>query len=245
VSDQDPGPLPELTSEQEETVRRLLAEARHDDPVPAEVADRLDRVLADLSGTASSPSSPSAPVVDLATRRRRRNAGGLLVAAAAVIVGGFFVGQVIDVGGSDSADDDSSAGSSVERESRAGGAANDSDDGTAGGAGDQAAPEAPTAQPLELTSQNLARDLQRQLKGKAADAHPVPDAPALSLSDGGAFACASAPPEAYGRGKFFAAFYDGMPTVLALRPAEGDTQEAQVLECGTGTPLQSVTVPAP
>ena len=33
--------------------------------------------------------------------------------------------------------------------------------------------------------------------------------------------------------------------MLALRPAEGDTQEAQVLECGTGTPLQSVTVPAP
>ena len=35
----------ELTPEQEAAVRRLLAEARHDEPVPAEVAARLDEVL--------------------------------------------------------------------------------------------------------------------------------------------------------------------------------------------------------
>jgi hypothetical protein len=239
MSDQHDGPLPELTSEQEATVRRLLAEARHDDPLPGEVADRLDRVLADLSSTAS---SPSAPVVDLAARRRRRNAGGLLVAAAAVIVGGFAVGQMTGVSDSDSADD--SAGSSVERDQGSGTAAGDSD-GTGGGAGDQAAPETTSPAPLQLSSKNLERDVQRQLRGKASAANLEPGATSLSPSSDMDFTCASAPTPAYGLGKFFAAFYDGMPAVLALRPPQGATQEAQVLDCGTGTPLQSVTVPAP
>ena len=83
-------------------MRRLLAEARHDEPIPAEVADRLDRVLAGLAR--DEPGAPGvAPVVDLAARRRRRNAAALLAGAAAVIVAGFGVGQVIDVG-SDSDD---------------------------------------------------------------------------------------------------------------------------------------------
>ena len=39
MSDQhDAGSLPELTPEQESAVRRLLAEARHDEPIPTDVA---------------------------------------------------------------------------------------------------------------------------------------------------------------------------------------------------------------
>ena len=74
MSDQhDAGSLPELTPEQESAVRRLLAEARHDEPIPADVAARLDRVLAGL--TRDEPGAPGvAPVIDLAARRRRRNA---------------------------------------------------------------------------------------------------------------------------------------------------------------------------
>ena len=101
MSDQhDAGSLPELTPEQESEVRRLLAEARHDEPIPTEVADRLDTVLADL--TRDEPGSPGvAPVIDLAARRRRRNAAAVLAGAAAVIVAGFAIGQVIDVGSDD------------------------------------------------------------------------------------------------------------------------------------------------
>lgn len=241
MSDQDSGPLPELTSEQEATVRRLLAAARHDDPIPADVGDRLDRLLADLS---SSSSAPAAPVVDLAARRRRRNAGGLLVAAAAVIVGGVVVGQMVDVRGGGSDDDaGSAADTSVSRNSSDG--QDDSAEAEAGG-GSQPAPDAlAAAEPLELSSQNLERDVQRQLKRSSASANLDPGAATLSPPYDINFTCAPAPVAVYGAGKFFAAFYDGIPTVLALRPAEGDTQEAQVLECGTGTPLQSVTVPAP
>ena len=67
MSDQpDSGPLPELTPEQESEVRRLLAEARHDEPIPAEVADRLDRVLADLARD-----EPGSPGVGPGDRPRR------------------------------------------------------------------------------------------------------------------------------------------------------------------------------
>jgi hypothetical protein len=241
VSDQhESGSLPELTPGQEETVRRLLAQARHEEPMPAEVGERLDRVLADLS---LHPLDRSATVVDLAARRRRRNATGLLVAAAAVIVGGFMVGQVIDVGGSDSASD-SGADSAVARDQSAGGQALRSS-GAAGDAQEDAAPEAATkAEPLQLTSENLQRDIERQLKqgGTAANLDAAPQH--LSPSYAVEYSCAPASPSAYGDGALFPAFYDGVPTVLALRPVTGGSQEAQVLECGTGTTVRSVTVPA-
>ena len=79
MSDQpDAGPLPELTPEQESEVRRLLAEARHDEPIPVEVGDRLDRVLAGL--TRDEPGSPGRgpgrrPRRPAAAAQRRRPAG--------------------------------------------------------------------------------------------------------------------------------------------------------------------------
>ena len=237
----DSAPLPGLTSEQEETVRRLLSEARHEDPLPAEIGDRLDRVLADLSS--SSPSRP-APV-DLAARRRRRNAGRLLVAAAAVIVGGVAVGQMIGGNTPDSASD--SAGSSVERGPSVSGQAGGQAEDQAGGddSGGAPAPGGAKARPLRLTSQNLERDVQRQLRRSSANADPEPGASSLAPSYDTDPTCASVSSTPYGAGTLFAALYDGVPAVLALRPPDGDTQQAQVLECGTGTPLQSVIVPVP
>ncbi|HQR28731.1 MAG TPA: hypothetical protein PLP61_16930, partial [Nocardioides sp.] len=76
---------PELTPEQEDRVRGLLAEARHTAPLPADVAARLERVLADLgeersvadAGTAErsgagvpATEAGGATVVALAARRR-------------------------------------------------------------------------------------------------------------------------------------------------------------------------------
>ena len=92
-----------LTPAQDEEVRRLLADARHDEPMPPEVAARMDRVLDDL---AAEPSR-RAPVVDLAARRRR--VSSLLVAAAAVVVVGIGIGQV-GGGGDDDSPESSSAG---------------------------------------------------------------------------------------------------------------------------------------
>jgi hypothetical protein len=243
VSDQhESGPLPELTPKQEATVRRLLAEARHDEPLPVDVGDRLDRVLADLS---SDSPDRSTRVVDLAARRRRRNAGGLLVAAAAVIVGGFAVGQMISVSSSDSGED--SAGSSVERDQTANDQPAEAAPSTATDGGGVGADSSELAKslPLELTSKNLEQDVERQLRRLSAAANVDAASPEALATYGTKFSCVAASPSPYGIGRLFPAYYDGIPTVLALRPATGDSQQAEVLECGTGAPLRTVTVPAP
>ena len=115
VTDQ---PDQELTPEQEEHVRRLLADARHTEPAPDAVVARLDKVLA---GLADEPAR-SADVVHLAHRRRR--AATLLVAAAAVVVVGVGLGQVLPHGGGSedaesTAEDAPAAGAELEDEPRA------------------------------------------------------------------------------------------------------------------------------
>ena len=100
---------PELRESQlppadDERIRRLLAEARHTEPMPEAVATRLDGVLASLSADRAqrredlAHEDHRAPVVDLAARRRRRTAANLLVAAAAVLVVGFGITQVLPDG---------------------------------------------------------------------------------------------------------------------------------------------------
>jgi hypothetical protein len=242
MSDQhDAGSLPELTPEQESAVRQLLAEARHDVPIPTEVADRLDTVLAGL--TRDEPGSPGvAPVIDLAARRRRRNAAAVLAGAAAVIVAGFAIGQVIDVGSDDASD---SAGGSEVSADRAGPAESKADDGgnlTAEGESPESAPQPAAGQaPLILSSKHLARDVTDQLASQAANA------------DGGrgqayiAFSAAGCPPppvpqSKLGIGDFFPALFDGTPAVLALRPPADGVQQADVLACDTAASLATVTI---
>jgi hypothetical protein len=227
----------ELTPQQEDQVRRLLAEARHDDPIPADVADRLDRALVALSR--DEPDVPGrAGVVDLAARRRRRNAAALLAGAAAVIVAGFAVGQAVDVSGSDS--DAGSANESVARDQSSDQSGGQSS-GLAGSPepGEDAGGELAAAPPLQLSSKHLARDLTEQLPAAASGNSTRDTAPEALRS----FGCATAPPAAYGPGTFFAAYYDGLPAVVALRPPTDRTQQADVLECETGAKLSSVTLP--
>lgn len=50
-------------------------------------------------------------------------------------------------------------------------------------------------------------------------------------------------PTQAGAGTAVAVLYDGEPAVLVLRPVEGSTQVAALLQCGTGKVLRSVTLP--
>jgi hypothetical protein len=103
----------ELSPEQER-VRRLLAEARVEAPMPDEVVARLDRVLARLADEEDDDDAPS--VVDLAARRRRK-AATLLVAAAAVVAVGVGAGQLLPgagLSGDDTAAESGQAPSPVE-----------------------------------------------------------------------------------------------------------------------------------
>lgn len=102
--------MSDLTPEETEAVRALLAQARHDEPVPADVAARLDATLAELSAERH---EVRAPVVTLASRRRRM-AANALVAAAAVVVLGVGIGQVLPMSGTDSGADESAAGGAAD-----------------------------------------------------------------------------------------------------------------------------------
>ena len=106
---------------EQEAVRRLLADARHDGPPPPDVVARLDDTLASLVGRARVRAHRQPPatehddrspgrVVDLGSRRRRVAGIGLL-AAASVVVAGVAIGQALPRGGNDASE--SSAGSAV------------------------------------------------------------------------------------------------------------------------------------
>jgi hypothetical protein len=108
----------DLTPQQTDAVRRALRAARHDAPLPDDVASRLDATLAGLVAERASADDPDlAPVVPL----RRRRWPALLAAAAAVTAIGLAGTQLVDRGGaSDSlstADKAESAGSAAPPES--------------------------------------------------------------------------------------------------------------------------------
>lgn len=131
----------------DERVRRLLADARHTGPMPADVVTRLDRVLADLAAHQQPDQQPDQPpsqlpgqpgaggvVTDLSARRRRR-ATTLLVAAAAVVAVGVGIDRLAS-SSSSSGSASSSAGRSVDGlDGPAQDAAEPPDGADAGGAG--------------------------------------------------------------------------------------------------------------
>ena len=66
----------ELTPAEAERVRRLLAEARHTEPMPDDVAARLDRVIAGLADDPESRPTPERGVRSRRTPRRAATQGG-------------------------------------------------------------------------------------------------------------------------------------------------------------------------
>ena len=221
---------------QAQEVRRLLADARHDEPMPDHVVARFDRVLADLG---AEPARVR-PVTDLATRRRRVTR--LLVAAAAVVVVGVGVQQVVQPTSQDDAATSGSA-ETADRETAAGGQEDAPEED--GDTMSQGLPEALAGQ-MDKRSYKLgpqdfadrARDV--QLSALATDA----SAYAASNSRGEA-AAAVCRAEAWGKGTFVAVTYRRAPAVLVFRRAMGDTQVADLFLCGSTEPTRSVTLPAP
>ncbi|CAN5351924.1 hypothetical protein BH09ACT12_BH09ACT12_29240 [soil metagenome] len=246
---------PEVTPEQEARLRRLLAEARHGDPVPVDVAARLGRVLEALATEGPDPDSGHS-LVDLAARRRRR-VTTLLVAAAAVVVVGVGVGQITRSGQGDAA---GSAADSAMVEGAAdapsGADLSMPEDGLkpgdgAGGSPAQQAPGVPftsSAQdgpagprpPVRLTSDAFAKEAVRYRDRRGVESLLGSVIPGEDLSMSETFVCDAAD---WGEGTLLAALYDGVPTVLAYRPVAGETQAVDLLRCGTGEVLRSTVLP--
>jgi len=239
----------ELTPQQEERVRRLLAEARHTEPMPADVADRLDRVIAGLA--AEPDTAPTgAPVVRLAERRRR--AGRLLLAAAAVVVGGVAVGQV--VGGSGGSDEAMSGADSAADEERGlpapdrarENALTDQPRGDSDG-GDVPGAVAETLRSVSrLPAQRVrpgrfpadAARVRALATGRAKAQSTRRDAP--YLSSGAATSC---PPGAWGGGRYVRIGFGSRAGWMVFRPPRGGTQVAEVFLCGEDSPVRSATLP--
>ena len=249
LPDQTPDPTPGLTPEQE-AVRRLLADARHDAPTPPEVVARLDETLAALvagrdtgrdTGARDTSDDARAPVVDLAARRRRFASIGLL-AASAVVVAGVALGQVLPGGSDDGATSADSAGgsSAVESpESQLDSGGTDSEDGPGGSELSVPAPQelrstAPGADSPSLSTSS--DDLDQQLLGLRGTTAKVPLAPDAAT------ACETG---ATGPGRRVLAEVDGQPGLVLLRRPDGAAQQAEVYVCGITDPVRTLTLPAP
>lgn len=254
-----------LSPSQEAAVRRALADAGGPVPMPADVAERIDGVIAGLAAERTSgtrplggvhESHPEAVVVPLdpAARRRRRRVRVLLGAAAAVAAITVGFGLVADRGG----EHDLSAAKEIAQEDSARGSAA-TDDAGAGvneGVPEAAAPSAapPDADRLYVGAERVPSDqplrevriayLREDLVALQHVSLPHPstaDYSGATLSAPAGFMC---DPAAFGPGHLVGVEYDGKPAVVAFRAPVGTTQVAEVLACGTGDVIHSTTLAA-
>ncbi|WP_296602731.1 hypothetical protein [Nocardioides sp.] len=248
---------PEL-SPSEEQVRRLLADARHIEPMPDEVVARLDGVLTGLAAErrdVDHADRSAAIAADLAAARRRRTARNLLVAAAAVVAIGVGMNSVdLTVSG----DDDGSAATSD-----SGGAAADAPPAAQaerdGGARHQipepqgsleADKDGVTgslafAEPVRLSSDRFGAQVRRL----HTSTRTITMADSVSPATDGLFSLSRSPLRAgcstrgWGEGLLVPARYDGQLGAVIFRKATGETQVVDLFLCGNDEPTRSTTLP--
>ncbi len=229
-------------------VRRLLADSRHTEPMPVDVAARLDAVIADLADQQEVPAA--AEMTDLASRRRRR-ATTLLAAAAAVVAVGVGVDHLAPWSSSGRSSESSAAQGAATQPT--GGMTQDrsgdqsfgrTPSGSAGsGSSAEKQPAAvPALPPVRVRSDHFSDDAARARRLAATRTHHL-DATSGGRNDTShpAFDC---PPVDWGRGRVVPVRYDRLPAVLVLRPATGDSQVVDLFRCGSTDLLRTTTLPA-
>ncbi len=255
----------------DDAVRRLLAEVRHVEPVPDDVVARLDGVLDELAagtGRASAredeggSARDGATVVALPSARRRRRRVAVLAAAASVVAALGIAQALRDGSGTDAASSETSAASGGAAQGRRApvdrAAEGDSSAGTAqapgGGRALRDAPEAADAPrqpplllragPPSIRADRFARDVRRvrTLTRRQAERVAVQDTLPRALG-GTELRCQVRQDGSGAAGRGVAVEYDGAPAVLLLRPPAGDSQVVDLLQCGTGQVLRSLTLP--
>ena len=233
---------PDLTPAQDESVRALLAGARHSEPTPPDVVSRLDETLKDL---VAQRHEERAPVVTLASRRRRRASAGLLAAAAAVVLG-VGVTQVLPSmsgGGSDSATSGGAAEGTASQSDRSFGAEAPAAGGDGAGqdtGSDQAEPEAAEEKsPLGSTALDARPTLvsTSPLKRQLRDAELARRTAPFSASP-------TCPVPVAGSADQVPVTYDGAPGVLIYRPPVAGRQQVDLFLCGETDSFVSVKVKA-
>ncbi len=231
----------ELTPAEEERVRRLLADARHTEPMPDEVVARLDGVLADL---AERPAPAPTVVTSLDAARRRRSRGrALLVAAAAVTVLGVGTPSLMNAldGMGVSAGDSATSADAP-------GAAEDQDNGSrdtfqSGGEDDDQTEGAPSSPEAAVPPAALSSEAFKAQVEEYADDADLRSA----LQDDAAYSAARRciAQKAWGAGRLLPATYEGELGMLVYRVPRADVQRVDLYLCGTRTPVRSVLIPLP
>ena len=224
----------DISREQEESVRRLLAQARANEPMPEAVRARLEAVLRQL-GTdedqgATSPAP--APVIDLAVRRRKR-VRAVFLAAAAVTAFGVAVPQLLQsnsmdqssVSGAETADEGGPAAATQED------SGTERDDANA----DQAGP-ASAAAPPTLRADRFAEDAQAVLD-RLYLTNELSDFLALAPACLGDTEATSAAGRAA-----IAVRYAGRDAALLLRTQVNGTQRALLYVCGESEPRRTAVL---
>lgn len=227
---------------EQEAVRRLLADVRHDGPTPPEVVARLDATLASLAPereTAPTTSHTPAPVIDLGARRRMAGIG--LLAASAVVVAGVALGPGLPSmqGGSGAGSTAGDAATSQREPGDDSGGGADSGGAESEGMGPQnlkSSPTAPQAAYPTLSSDDV--DLGEELLSLRTRSQ----APDASMSTEPQVGCDLS---GTGRGRRVLAQVDGAVGAVVFRRADGASQQVDVYVCGDPTAVRTLTLPAP
>jgi len=229
----------DLTPE-EEQVRRLLADARHSEPMPEDVAARLDEVLAGLREHPAPVVRTAPSGADLDAARRRRRVRSWVLAAAAVVVLGVGFNQVdwtgLSAGDGDSASSDAVPDSAAGAEAPAESTEEDRDLRTA---------------VRRLSSERFGEEVELLRATRAtlsSDQAPLaasrPDGLDV-FQDGEAEYSVVCDLGRLGLGRAVPVRYDGERGWLVFRVPEGDTQVVDLYLCGRDEPTRSVTLPVP
>jgi hypothetical protein len=238
-------PHDDLTPE-EEQVRRLLADSRHAESMPEDVAARLDEVLTGLRDEPAVRTWPS--TADLDAARRRRTVRTWLVAAAAVVVVGVGINQV-DWSGLGAGDMESSDAGASADEAPAAEAAPDENNAFQSGAWQlpvvRLDPDRFGEQVEDLRSEKIYANGALA----SADAESQDDADSRLERDAAREARAKYSVLCHsgrlGPGEKVPARYDGQRGWLVFRAPEGDSQVVDLYLCGHDEATRSITLPAP
>lgn len=256
---------PELTPS-EEQVRRLLADARHTEPLPHDVAARLDGVLTGLAAErrdADQAARSVAVAADLAAARRRRTARNLLVAAAAIVAIGVGMNSVdLTVSGGDEDSAASDAGGDGALPEAATGPREGQAEADRGPALESPQDSELADKPGRTTSTDgsvssgydsgtvvlSSARFGAQVRRLQADRKAAWETAAGGAVTDGLFSLGRDPlrpgcsTRGWGEGLLVPARYDGDLGALVFREPRGETQVVDLYVCGNDDPLRSITL---
>ncbi len=249
TTDEPDSQLDPVSAEDEARVRQLLSAAREPGPMPAAVVARLDETLVGLAAERGVDPVPADNVLPLARTRRRRAVVILGAAAAVAVIGGFGFGSFLDSNDS-GADSVSDAGADVRVERGGEDSALDAtgeppveneveDHRTIIGVDPGAEAYREGHRAYVVGSRHLTRDLAR-IQGKVLAAPEDADYTPGVVYAPQDFSCRIV---RSGRGILVGVLYDGDPAFVRFLEPIGDSQVVDVLQCGTGDPLRSTTLP--